>query len=165
MLRHAQASEVPQIAALYHLIWHETHARFMPAEECARRDVAFFHDRMTALQPTTLIAARERTIIGFAAWHDDLLSQIFVAAQWRGSGLASRLLARAERDMARAGIGQAKLHCVVGNDRACRFYQRQGWTIREEFVDAKAGRPDGVPFWRLVKHLSDGSSRGVSHGT
>jgi GNAT superfamily N-acetyltransferase len=144
---------VPQIAALYHSIWHETHARFMPAEECARRDVAFFHDRMTALQPTTLVITQERTIIGFAAWHHDVLSQMFVASQWRGSGLAPPLLAHAEREMTSSGIGQAKLHCVVGNDRARKFYQRHGWMIQEEFVDAKAGKPDGVPFWRMVKHF------------
>ncbi|WP_315831605.1 GNAT family N-acetyltransferase [Bradyrhizobium prioriisuperbiae] len=153
MLRHALASDVPQIAALYHSIWHETHARFMPAEECERRDVAFFHDRMTVLQPTTLVTARDRAIIGFAAWHDDVLSQMFVASQWRGSGLALCLLARAEQGMARAGIEHAKLHCVAGNDRARRFYERQDWTVQEQFAHAVAGQPDGVSFWRMVKRL------------
>ncbi len=156
--RYAQASEVPQIAALYHAIWHETHARFMPEQECARRDIAFFHDRMAMLQPATLVVAHDRAIVGFAAWHDDVLSQVFVASARRGTGLASRLMSAAEREMAGHGVSLAKLHCVVGNDRARSFYERHGWAVLEQFVDPKTGRPDGVPFWRMVKHLSNHSS-------
>ena len=154
MLRYAMASEVPQIAALYHRVWHETHARFMPAEECARRDVAFFHDRMTTLQPTTLVATQDRDLTGFAAWHNDVLSQMFVAAQWRGSGLAQQLLTRAEHAMAHGGIDRANLHCIVGNSRARRFYERQGWMILQELAHPAAGQPDGVLFWRMVKCLA-----------
>lgn len=153
MPRHAQASEVPPIAALYHAIWHETHARFMPSAECARRDIAFFHDWMAMLQATTWVATEGRTIVGFAAWHDDVLSQLFIAPAQRGSGIAARLLSAAEREMAGCGLDEARLHCVVGNDRARRFYERHGWVFLEQFVYAMPGAPDGVAFWRMVKRL------------
>jgi hypothetical protein len=37
MIRRARASDISQVAALYHAVWHETQAPFMPHAENTRR--------------------------------------------------------------------------------------------------------------------------------
>jgi GNAT superfamily N-acetyltransferase len=153
--RFALLSDVSDVAVLYHSIWHETHAEFMPDEECARRTLAFFEERMRALLPTTLVEEQEGTIMAFSSWNGPLLGQMFVTPAYRGTGLASYLMATTEYTMASKGVRKAELHCVVGNVRARRFYERAGWCHDGEILEEVAGRNgrNGVPFWRLVKVL------------
>src|ERR1700756_4699523 len=100
MAQFAHISHIPAIAKLYYSVWHETQAPFMPTEECSRRTLEFFVDRMTKLVSTTIIEERATGIVGFAAWHEHLLGQIFIAPPYRGSGLAAGLLVAAESAMA-----------------------------------------------------------------
>jgi hypothetical protein len=37
MIRRAIASDIPEVASLYHAVWHETQAPFVPAQECELR--------------------------------------------------------------------------------------------------------------------------------
>ena len=153
MIRRAHASDVLQVATLYHAVWHETQARFMPTAECTRRSIEFFVDRMTALLSTTLVEARDGTMVAFSAWKGPLLSQIFVAAAHRGSSIAPNLMTASEGEMAKEGTSEAELHCAVGNERARRFYERMGWLHSGKIMEHVAG-DDGqvdVPFWRMTK--------------
>ena len=72
------------ITAIYHSVWHETQAPFMPPEECKLRKPQFFEKRMSALFATTLVAERAGSIVGFASWQDHLLGQIYVSTAHRG---------------------------------------------------------------------------------
>jgi GNAT superfamily N-acetyltransferase len=157
--RLAATSDLPAIASLYHAVWHETHSAFMPAEEIARRTPPFFVERMTALLPSTLVAESGGRIAGFASWRGHLLGQIYVAAPFRGSSIAVALMAACERAMANEAITEAELHCVVGNHRARRFYERAGWKHDGEVIEMVAG-PDGdaaIAFWRMRKMLGGAS--------
>jgi GNAT superfamily N-acetyltransferase len=156
MIRRGLASDIPDVASLYHAVWHETQAPFMPAQECELRSMPFFIDRMTTFLPTTLVAERNGAIVAFSAWKGRLLSQIYVAASHRGSGVAATLLLASETAMASEGILEAELHCVVGNERARRFYKRMGWVHRGEITETLAGQygPAGVPFWCMTKVLA-----------
>jgi GNAT superfamily N-acetyltransferase len=157
MARFARPSDVSRVAALYRDVWHETQAPFMPAEECKRRTLAFFVDRMSALVGTTVVEARNRSIVGFAAWSGNFVGQIYVAKAFRGTDVGTVLMARAEREMAGQGIIEAELHCVAGNNRARRFYERQGWICRGEMLEPVLGEGGevGVAFWRMAKTLRD----------
>ncbi len=156
MPRRAIANDVPGVAALYHSVWHETQAAFVPAEEIARRNMAFFEDRMTRLLQTTLVVERSGSIVGFSSWSGELLGQIFVAAPYRGSVLAADLMVATERVMSGDGVAVAELHCFVGNHRARRFYERMGWRHAGEMAEKVAG-PGGeveISFWCMRKPLS-----------
>jgi GNAT superfamily N-acetyltransferase len=155
MARFARPSEVLRIAALYHAVWHETQAPFMPIEECTRRTSSFFVERVSALLTTVLVEEREGSIVGFSAWSGHLFGQIFVSRDFRGTNVAPTLMAAAERKMAHRGIAEAELHCVVGNDRARRFYERMGWTCQGEIWEPVLGKGGevGVAFWRMTKAL------------
>jgi hypothetical protein len=91
--------------------------------------------------------------VAFSAWRGQLLSQLFVAMPYRRTRVASSLLTASEVEMIREGVAEAELHCVVGNERARRFYERMGWHNREKIMEQVAGEQEqiGVPFWRMTK--------------
>jgi GNAT superfamily N-acetyltransferase len=159
MIRRALAPDLYEVAALYHAVWHETQAPFMPQlspREIARRSVEFFVERMTPLLQSTLVTEQTNRIVAFAAWKGPLLGQLFVSAAYRGTGTGSSLLRAAEIEMARDGTTEGELNCVVGNERARRFYERMGWAHKEQFlygVTVDGGQVD-VPHWRMTKVLS-----------
>ena len=161
MVRFARPSEVSQVAALYHAVWHETQAPFMPIDERTRRTLAFFVQRMSGLLATTLVERRSGSIVGFSAWRGRLLGQLYVAKAFRGTNVAPLLMATAEREMAKEGIAEAELHCVAGNDRARRFYERVGWTCKGEIFEPVLGEGGevGVAFWRMTKALCSPNHR------
>ena len=155
MPRFALTADVPQVAAIYHSVWHETHAPFMPPEECKLRKLQFFEKRMSALLATTLVAERAGSIVGFASWQDHLLSQLYLIPTHRGSGLASELITASEIEMAKSGTKVAELYCIVGNDRARRFYERMSWRHGGETQKQVLGSHGlvGVAFWQMTKQL------------
>ena len=155
MPRFALTADVPPVAAIYHSVWHETHAPFMPPEECKLRTPRFFEERMSALLTTTLVAERAGSIVGFASWQDHILGQIYVSTAHRGSGPALELITASEIEMAKPGTKVAELHCIVGNDRARRFYERMSWQHCGEIQKQVLGSHGlvGVAFWRLTKQL------------
>jgi hypothetical protein len=110
MIRPTDASDLPQIAALYHAVWHETQAPFMPEAERNHRTMEFFMDRMAALLQTTLVEERDGEIVAFVAWRSRLLGQLYVVAPDRGTRVASSLLTAAEVEMAREGTAEVELH-------------------------------------------------------
>jgi GNAT superfamily N-acetyltransferase len=156
MIRRARASDIVEVATLYHSVWHETQASFMPPAEIAHRSLEFFVHRMTALLGSTLVTERNGTIAAFSAWRGNLLGQLFVAIRHRGTGIAPSLLTAAEIEMAKEGTAEAELHCVVGNERARRFYERMGWVSQGKIMECVADEhtQTEVPFWRMMKVLS-----------
>jgi GNAT superfamily N-acetyltransferase len=155
MPRFALTADVPQVAAIYHSVWHESHAPFMPPEECKLRSARFFEERMSSLLATTLVAERAGSIVGFASWQDRILGQIYVSAAHRGAGVASELITASEIEMAKSGTKVAELYCIVGNDRARRFYERMSWRHGGETQKPVLGSHGlvGVAFWRMTKRL------------
>jgi GNAT superfamily N-acetyltransferase len=74
------------------------------------------------------LAARERTgeralIPGLAH-----LWMLFIREPWWGSGLARELLALATAEAGERGYAEMRLFTPVGQARARRFYEREGWT-------------------------------------
>jgi GNAT superfamily N-acetyltransferase len=157
MIRRARESDIIEVAALYHAVWHETQAPFMPSAEISYRSMDFFVHRMVVLLHSTLVAEEQNgEIAGFSAWRGRLLGQLFVAAPHRGTRIASSLLVASEFEMAKEGTSEAELHCVIGNERARRFYERMGWLHRGKVMEWVAGERAKVevPFWRMMKVLS-----------
>jgi ribosomal protein S18 acetylase RimI-like enzyme len=55
------------------------------------------------------------------------IRRVYVAPEWRRRGVATRLMAVAERAAADAGAKEARLSVVAENDAALRLYQALGY--------------------------------------
>jgi GNAT superfamily N-acetyltransferase len=155
IVRPAGDGDVTSIGALYHRVWHDTHGPHMPPAERARRDEEDFRGRIRELMPNVVLSQDDGYIIGFAAWSSSLLGQIYVESAYRGTGVAERLMAAAEAEMAAQGVHQAELHCLVGNERAHRFYERSGWVAHGIISERVRGEAEEETreFWNFRKAL------------
>jgi GNAT superfamily N-acetyltransferase len=128
-IRPAADADMAAVADLWHEGWHDGHAGHVPEGLTAARTLAAFHERTPSRVPDTAVAVDDDgSLLGFVMVVGDEVDQVFVAPAGRGTGLASELLAEAERRVAAGGHASAWLAVVVGNARARRFYERQGWS-------------------------------------
>jgi putative acetyltransferase len=127
-IRPAVPADMAAVADLWHEGWHDGHAGHVPDGLTAARTLSAFHQRTPARVADTAVAVSEDgSVVGFVMVAGDEVEQVFVARAARGSGLAPALLAEAERRVAGDGHSTAWLAVVVGNARARRFYEKQGW--------------------------------------
>ena len=77
-------------------------------------------------------------VIGLLTVGDDELYAIYVHPDHWGTGVGQALLDRAEGELA-ATCMSATLTCMVGNARARRFYERNGWQRGETLVEPHFG--------------------------
>ena len=67
------------------------------------------------------------------------LWQLFVLPAWWGTGVAATLHAAAVDEMGARGYESARLYTPADHARACRFYERRGWTLTERGPDPMVG--------------------------
>jgi GNAT superfamily N-acetyltransferase len=84
------------------------------------------------------VAVEDETIVGFASiWaKDNFLHHLFVDSKYQGQGVGKGLLAHCLGTILKR---PARLKCVIRNERACRFYERQGWKIESTTADGPMG--------------------------
>lgn len=155
-LRPAEMSDLHALARLWHAAWHETHAPLSPDTLVQLRTLQSFADRLAPLLPDTTTVGPVGQPLGFCAIKHDELYQLFVAPEARGHGVAAKLLADGEVRLAAAGYNRAFLTCVIGNDRAARFYEKSGWHnvgAVDEMVETSKG-PYAMQVWRFEKDLA-----------
>lgn len=66
---------------------------------------------------------------GFALVASDWLQRLFVRESAWGTGVAGELHAVALEGLRRGGASVASLWCLAENRRACRFYEKHGWSL------------------------------------
>lgn len=159
-IRHMTTDDVEQVAALIHASWVATYGPLM-GEAKAEQESAKKH------QPAMIAADMKRMhsesfvgeepsgrIVGYAyakvtkgvLW----LDRLHVAPDHQGSGLAAGLLHAVIVNY--IGEGSISLEVIKGNDRAIRFYEREGFMVTEE-RDA-CGGIGGVPTLIMRKAIS-----------
>lgn len=77
-------------------------------------------------------------VVGVLTVGDDELYAIYVHPDYWGTGVGQALLERAETELAKT-CATASLTCMVGNARARRFYERNGWSLGETLVEPHFG--------------------------
>jgi ribosomal protein S18 acetylase RimI-like enzyme len=130
-LRPAVPADALAVARVHVRAWQIGYRGLLPAaylESLRAEDRAarYTFDRTDGPRTTVAIDAGE--LVGFATIHGAELCALHVdpAAWGRGGGRA--LIAQARADLAAAGAAEAHVWVLVGNARAERFYQRDGWT-------------------------------------
>lgn len=128
ILRAASVRDVEAIAAIWHLGWIDGHFGHVAEALHAHRRLVDFQQRVPPRIPTTTVATNGvGRVLGFVTVHDDEVEQLYVAVVARGSDFAPRLLRHGEMVIAER-YPRAWLAVAVGNARARRFYERQGWS-------------------------------------
>ena len=155
ILRPATAADMATVADIWHTAWHVAHPGHVPAGLTEARTLTAFRERTPARVADTTVAEVDGTVVGFTMIAGDEVEQVFVDPGHHGTGVAAPLLAEAERRVAAAGHAQAWLAVVVGNTRARRFYERQGWVDAGDlpYVVSAGGATYTSPCRRYVKRL------------
>jgi ribosomal protein S18 acetylase RimI-like enzyme len=155
-VRAADATELDQLAQLWFDAWHESHAQLSPAALTRLRTLPSFRERLQAVLPVIRVVGPVGSPVGFCIVRDDELYQLFVAAEARGSGVATALVADAECRLRAAGVRVAWLACAVGNDRAARFYEKCGWQRVRTMTNAAetSEGPFSLEVWRFERCLT-----------
>jgi ribosomal protein S18 acetylase RimI-like enzyme len=165
--REATESELDRLADIWHDGWQDAHARILPAELARYRTRESFRRRLQTALPDTRVAGPPGQPLGFCIIKGDELYQLYVSAAARGAGVAAALLADAEERLGARGVRTAWLACAIGNERAARFYQKNGWR-RVGDMTSQLPTPDGLfplKVWRYEKNLDEASrpAVGVAH--
>lgn len=158
MIRTAQPDDLMPLAALWHDGWHDAHAGILPAELTALRTPASFVERVRDALPSIRVAGPAGRPAGFHILKDDELYQLYVSAEHRGAGIAAALMADVVAGLRERGFQRGWLACAIGNERAARFYEKQGWS-RTSTIDYAATTPNGsfpIQVWRYEKDLMSG---------
>ena len=68
-------------------------------------------------------------LVGFVYVGDGWLHAIHVHPDWIGRGVGVALMAVARSSLRELGFTRASLWVIEENERACRFYERDGWVL------------------------------------
>jgi GNAT superfamily N-acetyltransferase len=155
ILRSATTADAASIAQIWYHGWRDGHLGHVPDELAAVRTRESFDERAVQRIPDTTVAIAGDAVAGFVMVVGDEVEQVYVDGRHRGTGLAARLLVRAEQLVAGNGHDRAWLAVVAGNTRARRFYEHNGWQDEGlfDYPAATADGPISVPCHRYVKRV------------
>jgi ribosomal protein S18 acetylase RimI-like enzyme len=150
-LREARRGEELAVAEVHIRSWREAYRELMPAAFLAELDPSERAQRYTfeggAEAPATVVAVEAGSVLGFVTYGGSRdadaqgLGEIYALyvdpGRHRG-GLGRTLMEAARAALRARGFTVAILWVLDGNDRAARFYEREGWSTdgarREENV-------------------------------
>lgn len=154
-VRDAESIDIDPLARLWCDGWQDAHACILPVELARRRTLERFRQRLADSLAHTRVTGPPNLPTGFCMVKQDELYQLYVSAEARGSGIAAALLADGENRLAACGVTTAWLACAIGNDRAARFYEKNGWHRKGPMI-SELETPDGIfrlEVWRYEKPL------------
>jgi len=126
------------------------HPSRRPAAEVAEAYLARLVRRVAERSGAIFVAESAGTVIGFIACYvkdtESLIetaefsrygyvSDLDIAAEWRGRGLARHLLAAAERHLAQRGVTRLRIGVLAANIAAQRAYAKYGFAPYESELE------------------------------
>lgn len=157
-MRPLTPADIPSLARLWHQGWRDGHMGAASVSDGlvrARRLESFMARLEAAPAGEVQVTGPEGQPSGFFWLKGDSVDQFYVDPALRGQGLATPLMASAEARLAASGVDIAWLSCVVGNDRAARFYDKAGWhrAATHPVHLQTADGPFDIVVWRYEKRL------------
>ncbi len=142
-LRRPRGEEDVVPAARLHRLSMRTAMPWLAEVHTPDEDVVWMRDTIFAWHSVWLACAGE-AIVGIASRDGTWLTQLYVAPDWAGRGIGTRLL-----ECVAAETPVIDLWAFQRNARARRFYERHGFTAAE-FTDG-AGNEEREPDVRYVR--------------
>jgi ribosomal protein S18 acetylase RimI-like enzyme len=133
VLRPATPQDAGVIGAYHHRCWTVGYRGLLPDEVLdglhpADRQAQWQQILDAGDRPTTVVTSAGR-VVGHVLVDDDTITNVYVDPEvWR-RGLGRVLLREGERLLAEAGVRDAYLWTLVGNDRAVALYESEGWAL------------------------------------
>lgn len=130
-LRIAVPDDALAVAQVHVRAWQAAYRGMMPAEylDALRPEERASKYTFARLDgPRTTVAVVDGVVAGFATILGDELLALNVDPESWTRGVGKALIAKVRADLAAAGVVEARLWMLVGNERAGRFYERDGWT-------------------------------------
>lgn len=138
MIREFEKTDLEEVAK----IWLDTN---MKAHDFISAQYLQNHFQMVKemfLQAEIYVYESTGRIQGFVGMNGDYVEGIFVAWEAQSQGIGKRLL-----DFVKERKESLYLSAYEKNERAVRFYQREGFVIREERLDESTGEKEYVMVW------------------
>jgi GNAT superfamily N-acetyltransferase len=154
--RDATRDDLEALAGLWFDGWQDAHADILAGPVAADRSPASFRGRLARSLGAVRTVGPPGEPLGFSLVRGDELYQFYVGRSARGTGLAAALMRDAEARMMLSGVGIAWLDCAIGNLRAARFYEKQGWRCSGNLTIALPLQTGHFPLqvWRFEKALA-----------
>src|SRR4051812_33427525 len=134
IVRPARDDDVEAAARVH---WLASNTAYGRADDYERRlrstGDAFAHDDVR-----TFLAEASGAILGLASVGPDELYALYVHPDHWGTGVGQALIDQAHSALAET-CDEARLTVLVGNARARRFYERNGWQLAEQLVEIHFG--------------------------
>jgi ribosomal protein S18 acetylase RimI-like enzyme len=130
VIRRAKPDENESVQRLVQNIADETFAYLFPSSQVPIGD----SDWLPAW-----LAISGNEIVGVTMTRDQWITDLWVRREYRTSGIGTRLLAYAEREIDARGYSAFRLRVVKSNTRAVEFYRSHGWGVEREFPHEKFG--------------------------
>jgi GNAT superfamily N-acetyltransferase len=140
-MRDARPEDALAVARVHVRSWQAAYRGLLPQDYL---DALRPEDRMThydfanldAMAPATIVAVDDDTVQGFtttgpAGADTPMIGELmalYVDPDAWGRGIGGRLIEEARTRLRRSGFTDALLWVLVGNERAVRFYRRDGWS-------------------------------------
>lgn len=94
-------------------------------------------------QSEVYVYSQEGKVIAFVGLDQNYIAGIFIQKEWRSQGIGGRLLAFLKERK------PALMLCVYRkNERACRFYLKENFQIKEEKTDYPTGEKEYLMEWK-----------------
>ena len=141
-IRAATTEDQAALSDIWHDAWHEAHAAHVPTALIELRTRENFHERLTDMLPTTLVAGPIGAPIGFCAIKNNEIYQMYVSPAARGTGAAAALILAGCDVIKAAGHSTAHLDVIEQNARARTFYEKIGFVnhgLHTAQLDTSAG--------------------------
>lgn len=150
ILRKADPSEGEQIARISRAS-RQHFLPYLPDLHSIDEDIAYFSD--VVLKHSEVWCAEQRsTLIGFCAFREGWLDHLYCLPEYVGRGAGLKLL-----DVSRQGQDELSLWVFQRNERAIRFYERNGFVkVREtDGSGCEEKLPDALYLWRRGGSAND----------
>ncbi|HSY92877.1 MAG TPA: GNAT family N-acetyltransferase [Candidatus Binatus sp.] len=130
VLRRPQPSEYGSVRALIETVANETFKDLFAPKPVPLE----FKDEDW---PLAWVAVSDEKIVGVIITNREWVDDLWVFREQRRRGVARRLLAQGEAEIAARGHQTGRLRVVRSNAVAVQFYLSQGWQIAREFAHEK----------------------------
>ena len=130
VIRHARPDDNSAVHELVQTIADETFAYLFGTKQVPIGEANWF---------SAWLAILRGEIVGVTMTREEWVSDLWVRSDNRRTGIRTKLLAQAEREIRSRGHDTFRLRVVKSNTQAVEFYQSQGWRVHHEFPHEKFG--------------------------